>query len=247
MRRIGRSMVVAFIVTGLAAVFTSRTSAKVNCPVAPPPGSVVNGGMIVTGVCILNQVTVRGGITVTATGSLELENSFVSGGIDVAPGGELDLGHTLSSNTPTNNPSSITGGIKFNGRDLDLYNATVSGEVSVDGSAPNFFPSICGSNLSGALKLQNIATTGGAFIGDPGEGFPANCAGNLINGSLHVSDSVGLVEIEGNTITGSVILDNSTIELAGNTIGGSVQCTNVTFASDGDPAPNTVGGAIHCP
>ena len=236
----------------LTALSTSNVGAKVNCPIAPPPGSTIGGGMIVTGVCVLDHVSVSGGITVTSTGQLRLEYSMVSGGIVVQPGGELDSGHTLSSNTPTGTPSSISGGIKFtNGKDMDLYNATVTGGVVVDGVAANFFPTICGSSISGGLTYKNIAVGRGGFIGDPGEGFPASCAGNVIDSSLYVIDSPGLVEIEANTISGSVVLDNSRIELVGNSIGGSLTCKNGTLffstETDGAPLPpNTVGGSDTC-
>src|SRR5438094_10523455 len=67
------------------------------CPPVPPPGSNVDGELVVTGTCVLVNVTVNGGVTVTSTGRLELENSTVNGGITVQPGGELDSGHTLST------------------------------------------------------------------------------------------------------------------------------------------------------
>jgi hypothetical protein len=233
----------------LTALSTSNVAAKVNCPVAPPPGSTIGGGMIVTGQCILDHVTVTGGITVTSTGQLELENSIVSGGIVVQPGGELDSGHTFFSNTPTGTPSSISGGIKFtNGLDIDLYNATVTGGVVVDGVTEGF-PTICGSSISGGLTYKNITT--GGYIGDPNEGFPAQCAGNRIDTSVYVINSPGLIEIEHNNISGSVVLDNARIELAGNTIGGSLTCKNgTTFFEtehDGLPEPpNTVNGSNSC-
>jgi len=244
-RFLGLVLTFAIGVSVPGASLVSTVAAIATCPIVPPIGSTVNGGLIVTGTCILNYVTVKGGIMVTTSGRLELENSYVTGGIEIDSGGELDSGHTLGSNFPTNNPSSIKGGIKFHGRDLDLYNATISGEVLVDGNGPGGEPAICGSNLSGGVTVKNITTE--AFVGDPGEFLPSGCAGNLIEGSVHVIDSPGLVEIESNTLTGSVILENSTIVLAGNTIGGSVQCRNVAFLNFVDATPNTVRGAVQCP
>jgi hypothetical protein len=224
-------------------------SAKTVCPVAPPPGSTINGGLIVNGVCILDHVTVHGGVTVQNNGHLELEFSTVDGGVNVEPGGELDSGHLVFSTVSTFNPSTIHGGVvATNPLDLDLINATVDGGVTVNGNPFNSTPSICQSHISGGISLTNIAQgfAGGFNLGDPGaEGF--NCPGNDINGTVHVSNSPGLIEIEANTIQGSVLVENSTLELAGNTISGSAKCTNTVFASDGDPAPNQLNGQNSCP
>jgi hypothetical protein len=56
------------------------------------------------------------------------------------------------------------------------------------------------------------------------------------------------VESESNLVGGSVTISDSTlVELAGNTIKGSAHCSNVTTATDGDAAPNTVQGSNNCP
>jgi hypothetical protein len=185
------------------------------------------------------------------TGRLELEDSTVSGGIVVQPGGELDLDHTLFSTNPTANKSTVNGDIKItNPRDIDINNTTVNGGVMYDGGGTNpanATPSICGSTIHGGVTLKNVAQgfAGGLFIGDPGpEGF--NCTGNDIRGSVQVSDSTGVIEIEGNSIKGSVFITNSRYELASNTITGSASCVNSTHVSDGDSAPNTVGGKNTC-
>ncbi len=229
-----------------SAVFAGQRN---TCPPVPPPGSTVNGGLLVTGNCTLVNVTVNGGATVTSTGHLELERSTVNGGVTVLKGGELDSGHTIFSFVATGLPSTINGGIKYtNGFDLDLINATVSGEVSIDSNGPQSFPALCGTHFKGTVRLSNV-NTGRFLLGDPGEpinfGTPTDCPANTIDGSLFVTNSK-FVEIETNTIKGSVHITNSTVELAVNKIGGSAHCKNVIFVTDGDAAPNTVRGKNTC-
>lgn len=245
---------------GLLATATFGTSVVAGaadqntCAPNPPPGSTLDGGLLVTGFCTLDHVTVNGGVTITTGGHLDLENSTVNGGIEVQPGGELDSGHTSNSAVGTFAPSTINGGINATGAfDIDLDNATVHGVTSINGfGTVNFAPTICGSTLDGSVKISNI-TAAGTFpmlVGDPGEvvqnGPVPDCPGNTINGSLFISTSA-VIEIEGNEISGSVKLSDSTAELAGNAIGGSAHCDNVVPFTDGDHSPNTIGGSNNCP
>jgi hypothetical protein len=103
------------------------------------------------------------------------------------------------------------------------------------------------------LKLNNIVSASNfpTLVGDPNEFFftagpHSDCPRNTIDGSVFVTNSQNL-EIEGNSISGSVHVSNSTVELAGNTIEGSAKCQNVTVFSDGDHTPNTFGGHSNCP
>jgi hypothetical protein len=246
MRKI-RLFVVAMVAgVGITALSVPAAGAKTFCPVSPAPGSNISGGLVVNGDCILDNVTVSGGILVTSSSKLEIENdSFISGGIVVQSGAELDVGHTFFSNVPTGSArSTISGGIKAsNPLDVDVYNAGVTGGILVDGVVAGL-PTICGSTISGGLTLKNIGT--GAFIGDPNTGLPAACPGNFIDTSVYVIDSPALVQIERNTISGSVNLQNSTVEVGGNTIGGSLKCINTVFTI-GEEGPNTVFGSTTCP
>jgi hypothetical protein len=234
-------------VTALLVTGNGLAGGKNTCPVAIPAGSTVNGGLVVTGDCVLTNVTVHGGVLITSTGGLELENSSVDGGINVQAGGELDSGHTLSSGTDTFNPSTINGGVQALGpmKDLDLDNASINGNVSISGNAPGFAPYICGSSINGSVSISNVVDTPGfhANIGDPGEvvqsGPVRDCPGNTIHGSVSVSN-VQFLEIEGNTITGSVFIDSSTVDVRGNTIGGNVQCTGATAFTDDGAADATL-------
>jgi hypothetical protein len=196
--------------------------------------------LLVTGPCILVDVTVNGGATVTSTGHLELERSTINGGITVLPGGELDSGHTMFSVVATGLPSTIHGGIDItNGLDVDLINADVNGKVSVNGITIGL-PVFCGSHFHGKVYLSNLTTF--AEFGDPGEivdiGTPPDCPGNTLDDSLFVTNS-HIVEIEVNTITGSVHISDSTVEFAGNTLS-SAHCDNVIPFTDGD------GGIADC-
>jgi hypothetical protein len=253
-----RLFVVA-IVGGVAitALSIPAADAKTFCPPSPAPGSSISGGLVVTGPtdCVLDNVAVSGGILVTSPSTpsgncLEILNdSFISGGIVVQSGAELDVGHTCTSNTPLPGTSAtISGGVKAsNPLDIDVYNAEVTGGILVDGVGAGFFPTVCGSTISGGLTFKHIVNSGG-FIGDPNanNNFPASCSGNFIDTSVFVIDSPALVEIEKNTISGSVNLSNSKVEVGGNTIGGSLQCVNTVFTI-GEAGPNTVHGSTTCP
>jgi hypothetical protein len=209
-------------------------------------GAAISDGLIVSGDCVYLNSAISGGVQVTSTGGLELENSSVSGGIVVSPGGELDVGHGLSNFMATGLPNSISGGITFNGFDIDLINATVSGPTKINGPTSGGIPLVCGSTLD-SLELTGVS---GAFLGDPGEplegGTPADCPGNIVSGGITVKNS-NLVEIEGNVVSGGISVSDSTlIEVAGNIVSGGISCTNVTPYVDGDHTPN-IGGPNTCP
>jgi len=241
------------------AVFAPSVVAATNaCPSGgtPAPGSTVKGGLEVDGTCILNNVTVNGGITVDATGHLQFYNgSTANGGITVNPGGELDVNALTNGNgTPTGTTSTINGGINFNsgtvgGSDADIWTATIHGGFNFTGNFPLFsnntfnFPVICGNDISGAVTVSNVTTFGTLFFGDP-DG-PGGCPGNTIHGSLSLTNTASTAsqdEFESNTISGSVFLNASKTQLNGNTIGGNVNCTNgavILPGEAGDPASNT--------
>jgi len=68
------------------------------------------------------------------------------------------------------------------------------------------------------------------------------------NQQLHVNNSSNL-EVESNSVGGSVLLSGSILELNGNTINGSLRCTDGTVILPGEPGDasgNTVHGANHC-
>ena len=238
----------------VCAVPQTTYAAGAVCPSGgvPGPGVTVFGGLEVNGKCVLNNVTIHGGIVIDAGAQLELENSVVYNGI-VDNGGELDLGHTLLSNTTTGNPNTVHGGIIINGAiDFDIDNVTLDGGLNVTGAINNE-PGVCGSTINGDINIS-AATNGGTIIllGDPETEGSITCPGNTINGSVLLSNnSLALIELEGNTISGSgTFLNNLNIEFDGNTLGGSAVCsgTTITPPPGGEPFGNTVKGLINsCP
>jgi len=234
-------------------------AAQNSCPSGgnPSPGSTVNGGLEVDGTCILDAVTVNGGITVNETGHLQLTSSTVNGGIVVLPCGELDINATTNGGgVPTGTSATINGGIVITAgsaclpgsfSDADIRTAVIDGGLSVSGTFPIAFPLICSNEIRGGVTLNDISTPFGFFLGDP-DAPVTGCPGNTIHGALSVSNSRDL-EVEANFIGGSVLLSASVLELNGNTINGSLRCTNGTVILPGEPgdAPgNTVHGSNKC-
>jgi len=250
----------ALLAVGMMAVLAPAALAAQNsCPSGgtPPPGSSVNGGLEVDGTCIVNGVTVNGGITVEATGHLQLTSSIVNGGIVVLPCGEIDVNATTNgSGTPTGTFATINGGIVINAgtvcpvgslSDADIRGALIDGGLSVTGAFPLALPFICGNEIRGGVSLNNVSTPFGFFLGDP-DAPVFGCPGNTIHGTVHVSNSTNL-EVESNSVGGSVLLSGSILELNGNTINGSLRCTDGTVILPGEPGDtpgNTVHGANHC-
>ena len=112
------------------------------------------------------------------------------------------------------------------------------------------FPLICGNEIRGGVTLNDVSTPFGFFLGDPDAvtTSPNGCPGNTIHGTLHVNNSQNL-EVESNIIGGSVLLSGSVLQLNGNTINGSLRCSNGTIIVPGEPGDtqgNTVRGANTC-
>ncbi len=213
----------------------------------PDPGAKVNGGLEVPGgaFCFLDDVTVTGGIVVDAGGVLDVEDgSTVNGGLVVNSGGELFVGVFGGSQV------TINGGLVMNSTDFSfVLGARINGGASFTGNIGD--TPVCGNDIHGDVVVSNVSN-GGAFLflGDPEDPpFDVPCPGNTIHGSLSISNSASL-EVEGNTITGSVSLEASTLELNGNTIGGSLSCSGGTVIlppAGPDPSGNTVHGSNTCP
>ncbi len=270
------------ITTGLvlslsALVPSGALAADTNCPSGgvPAPGSSVNGRLTVDGKCVLTNVTIIGGVLVTGGGHLTIYGSTVNGGVAVQPNGEFD------SNQPpqAGGANAIHGGVNFDhGLDLDIKGGTVDGPVTLNGlSSPRRFVilSICDATLHGSLTIENMPASRfpfgfglgrGVQAGDPGEfDFTPDCGPNLFVGHVFILNSPqSRIELEGNTITGGVVVDNSRASLSGNTIFGSLSCTNgghLTMYDTDDTrtvfsslntstvvgSPNTVNGSNSCP
>src|SRR5436189_1527247 len=143
MRRVTLLAAAMAAAVAVVIVFAPIASAKTTCAGGIFVGVNISGGLIVTGDCIYDSSTISGGVTVTSTGGFEIENSSVSGGIVVQPGGELDVDHVLSGSATTGNHSSISGGINSQGKDVDIFGATVTGGTTLVGEGVNFVPQIC--------------------------------------------------------------------------------------------------------
>lgn len=258
-----KTRVIVLIV--VAVMFTLSGVARASvCPSGgtPPANSTVNGGLEVDGTCVIDNVTVNGGITVEKGGHLQLVGGTVNGGIEVLPCGEIDINATTNgAGAPTGTNAAIHGDIDIEAdnvcpseafSDVDIFTAKIDGGISITGTFPNdFFPYICGNEIKGSIHVVNVNVTQiGQFegaIGDP-DGALRSCPGNKISGSLHMRNSA-VFAVESNTIGGSVLLSASRLELNGNTIHGSLRCSNVTtiLPRDGsDPLSNTVHGKDTC-
>ncbi len=235
-------------------VFTPGALAAPNCPSvatpAPGPFPPVTGGLTVDGTCILKKNIITGGLIVAGTGRVSLQGGTVSGGITVQPGGELDIDATTNgAGAPlTGTTSVVSGGIGLNNPfDVDIWNATIFGGVALTGGNPSSDPTMCGNKIIGGVALRNITTVGFFYFGDPTDNmqFGGKCPGNTIQGSLAVTNS-STGEVEGNSVSDSVLLNGSRLEFNGNTVGGSLACTNGTTIlppERGDPSGNTIGGS----
>jgi len=208
-------------------------------------GVTVNGGITVEagGHLQLTSSTVNGGILSLPCGELDVNAT------------------TLGAGVPTNTSSTIHGGIDIEAdnicpsgafSDVDIFTAQIDGGISMTGTFPLFFfPLICGNDIHGAVHLNNVTVVPfGLFegtIGDPDSAL-RSCPGNTISGSVHMSNS-SVFAVESNSVGGSVLLSGSTLELNGNTIQGSLRCTNGTVILPGeltDPSGNTVHGKNTC-
>lgn len=232
----------------------------VDCPNGgtPAPGTVVHGGVQVTGFCLLDHVIVNDGVAVDPGGNVELEASLVSGGITVARCGEIEVD---LSDHPTGEHSTINGDLQVTATtdcpsggfsDLDLWTATINGRLLVSGSFLGG-PSVCGNRITASVVLDHVTSVHPFWLGD-GDGV-FGCPGNTIGGSLSVSSSQAVgagrtLEVEDNHVAGSVLLSASILELNGNTIRGSLLCSGGTQILSGepdqDPVANMVRGANTC-
>src|SRR5437899_12983273 len=102
----GRTRILVFVAV---LAMPAALAGEVICPPTTPlAGTTVNGGLDVVGTCVVDKVTVNGGITIEEGGHLQLTSSTVNGGIVTLPCGEIDVNaSTNGSGTPTNTTSTI--------------------------------------------------------------------------------------------------------------------------------------------
>lgn len=227
------------------------------CPPGGASNTTISGGLQVTdgNYCLLDHVTVHGTIVVEAGGVVDLENSTVCGGVRVLRGGEIEIGLSRFFEAPSF--STVHGGLRLDHPvDWDIETARIMGGVRINGLLHVFSPepTFCGNTVSGGMHVANVSIPppGETFIGDPepDEGlFGGPCEGNRIYGSLLMSHTRSGYEVEGNVVTGSVILRDSRLQLNGNAIGGSLICSHAMLLPpefDSDPSGNSVRGRNTC-
>jgi hypothetical protein len=246
------------MLVGLLALPAVLAAQQTTCPPNPPPGSTVNGGLDVVGTCVVDHVTVNGGITIESGGHLQLTSSTVNGGIVTLACGEIDVNATTNGGgVPTGTHSSVNGGIDITASDVctsgfsdaDIWTAQIQGGISITGTfSPAVTPFICNNQFKGNIAIHSVTAPAGFVFGDPDEGVQS-CVGNTVTGAFILSDSA-LFKVESNVIGGSALLmGNNTLEFNGNTIGGSAKCSSGTVIVPGEAGdqPNTVHGSNTCP
>jgi hypothetical protein len=244
----------AFCVAAVTAVLVTSGSVAASTTVCPPGGlayTTVSGGLLVNGgnYCTLDHVTVRGGVTVAGGSDVDLENATVNGGILIQPGGEIesDPGSVFFGSPAV---STVTGGIVLNQAvDWDIETTQITGGVNFNGFGGHHSdPTFCGNTVFGPVSIRDLLTPAApTFFGDPADEF-FECPGNTITGSLSIRNARTL-EVEGNTVDGSVSVGASMLELNGNSVGGNLSCSRTTVILGGEPgdaAGNTVEGSNSC-
>jgi len=249
------------------------------CPSGGTPalGSFIPGGVEVDGICELTGVTITGGITVDPTSVADfasgvvnaavLNGSTVSGGILSMDGSAVITGTDLGANL-THQHTTINGRVTLETPSLfGFADTTLRGGLATHGSFD--WPLICGGDpfcfsgdplcndeIFGDVSILNDSTDQ-IIVGEAGEAaFPnGDCTGNVIHGSVLMKNASFVrfdgepSEIEGNTVTGSIHVDNSRAEVNENIVGGSLLCTNGTVIHPGAPPDhqgNTVRGKDTC-
>ena len=205
------------VVVGTGVAGAASGNGKTRCGSGPTPaaGSTVNGGLVVDGNCVLVNVTVNGGLTVEATGSLSQQGGRINGGL-TNNGGEVDLNATNNGvGFPTGTTSTVNGGVTINnGADTDLWTAQINGGLAVNGTG-NFLQ-VCGNNVTGQASFSNVS-------GAIGIGGAYGCPGNTFGSSLSLTSS--FIFLGGNTIGANLLCTSTTVIVtAPNTIGGTNTC-----------------------
>ena len=153
----------------------------------------------------------------------------------------------------------ITGHVTQTGGELLLTNATIGGNVHVEGDSTFSIGPL--TTIGGNLQIQNIAEStttntvcntnvkGNVELDDVGSGVeigsatPTTCGSNSVGGNLHAQSDTGATEIYGNSISGNLHVNNDSAETqvynnsVGNNLvlegnGGSTQVFNNTVLND---------------
>jgi uncharacterized repeat protein (TIGR03803 family) len=153
----------------------------------------------------------------------------------------------------------VTGNITMTGGTLILANASIGGNVQIQGGGsftlgpsltimgdlqiqnlPEGTPNmICGANVIGSLQFQNNRTA--VQIG-----YQSSCAGNRIGGSLQVGNNSASTWLFNNTVTDNLQDQNNDASTAivGNSVRGNLQVQN--NAASTQVSNNTVSNNLQC-
>jgi hypothetical protein len=214
------ALVCAASVAAIAAS-TATAGAKTECNTFYS-NTTLKGGVVVNegDFCVLNNVTVTGGMTVNGSAFdtfVEIENSTIKGGLSI------------------------------NGAFLIVNASTINGGWSITGSS--FSGSdFCGNNVDGGLSVSGVDLspfTGTFAFGEANAG----CAGGTINGGATLTNNNDVVEVDSYTVNGGLTITGNTgiTELEGTTVNGTATCQAGTF-NDGDGGPNSFTGQNNgCP
>jgi hypothetical protein len=195
----------ALLAFGIMLAGISAARADTTCPPNPPPGSTVNGNLVVPPgtVCQLFGVTVTGNVQVQTNAHLNIsdnatQGSTIDGNLRAGTGAILDV--FVSSG----------------------FTSTIDGNIVADQcSAVELVPAIVGGNVS----IQNC--TGGQFVGYS----DAEIAGNFTCND----NSIECDALAGNVKGNVQINNNAVAEVFVNTIGGNLQCQgNTTIIGSGN-------------
>jgi uncharacterized repeat protein (TIGR03803 family) len=218
---------------------------KTNCT----DGAIPVAGLVQTSNGTFYGTTAEGGVngrgTIFSFGGENVPSSPTCNG--------LFYGHYVGDLVVSNgyvceftNGGSVSGNINVTGGTLILENASVGGNVQIQGGGSfSLGPSlkimgnvqiqnlpdgpanvICGATVAGNLQFQNNATA--VQIG-----YPSSCTGSLIGGNLQVTDNGAATWIYNSTITGDLQDQNNTAStaLVGNSVGGNLQAQNNTAST----------------
>jgi hypothetical protein len=135
--------------------------------------------------------------------------------------------------------ATVHGGVSVTGGTLFTFSDTIDGGLSFDGAAATSF--VCDTNINGGALVENVGVGDVVTIG---EVDTADCPGGRIDGGARYLNNPGVVELDHNSVHGTVTFTNNTgflQEIESNDINGSLDCTgNGNIIDDG--LPNTTTG-----
>ncbi|HZS15700.1 MAG TPA: Ig-like domain-containing protein [Candidatus Dormibacteraeota bacterium] len=137
------------------------------------------------------------------------------------------------------------------GASVTIANSTVGHGITATGAG---MLTVCGVTTStGGVTISG--TTGFVLVGSGGDAADRPCAGNTVAGGLTLNANRGGFEMSGNTIKGTVTVNNNVLygpaydldspapEIEANSIKGTLSCTGNVPAPTDDLQPNRVIGS----